>query len=92
MSTIDQNLLHDVTARAANDLIFRKRLLTGGAADAIYEVFGARLPHGHRIRFMERPAGIDTLVVLPEPIAEGELDDEDLEQAAGGDSPPDPTW
>jgi hypothetical protein len=96
MSRLDDHLLKDVTARAATDQVFRKRLLGGGAAEAIYQEFGVRLPDGHRVRFIEKPADVDTLIVLPDHRLPGELDLDDLEQAAGGDGdpppPPPPTW
>lgn len=95
MSTPDnQSLLQEVAARAATDLAFRGRLLTS-PADAIYQAFGVRVPNGHRIRFIEKPADVDTLIVLPDVHAPAELDEEALELAAGGDGdppPPPPVW
>ncbi len=86
-----KTLLKEVTARAATDPAFRQRLLTAPEA-AIYEVFGTRLPPGHRIRFIEKPADVDTLIVLPNVRASGELADDDLDAVAGGGPDDPPTW
>ena len=40
------------------------------------------LPHNYRIRFIERPRELDALIVLP--AMHEELDEDDLEQVAGG--------
>jgi hypothetical protein len=75
------DLLREVIERATTDREFRARLLNDPAA-AIRHAFGVILPHNYRIRFMERPRELDALIVLP---AMGEeLDEEDLEQVAGG--------
>jgi hypothetical protein len=86
-----KKLLHLVTLRATTDPAFRKRLLADPGA-AVYAEFGVTLPGGQRIRFMEKPADVDTLIVLPDPLTPGnELDDDDLDAVAGGDGSPD-TW
>jgi hypothetical protein len=75
------DLLREVINRASTDREFRARLLSDPAA-AIRHAFGVILPHNYRIRFMERPRELDALIVLP---AMGEeLDEDDLEQVAGG--------
>ena len=77
-------ILHEVTVRATTDLEFRKRLLHD-AARAIYDDFGVTIPTGHVLRFLEKPQGVDTLIVLPDfRHPAGELDDDDLEEVAGG--------
>lgn len=88
----DDRLLRDATLRAATDQVFRKRLLTQPEL-AIYDAFGVRLPASHRLRFIEKPADVDTLIVLPDlENGEVELDDDLLDAAAGGeDDPPPPT-
>ena len=79
-----ERLLQEVTARAATDLVFRKSLLTSPEA-AIRDTFGVVIPSDVRIRFMEKPAGVDVLIVLPsiQPPVD-ELDDDDLDAVAGG--------
>ena len=75
------DLLQDVIERAGSDPAFRSRLLADPAA-AIRHAFGVILPHDYRIRFIDQPAELDALVVLPP--ADGRLDEDDLEQVAGG--------
>lgn len=75
------DLLREVIDRASTDREFRTRLLTDPAS-AIRHAFGVILPHNYRIRFMERPRELDALIVLP--AMHEELDEEDLEQVAGG--------
>lgn len=85
MSPPIEHLLQQVAARATTDRAFRERLLIdpGGA---LYAAFGVTLPSGHRIRFVEKPADVDTLVVLPDVLTpSNELDDDDLDAVAGGD-------
>ena len=75
------DLLREVIDRASTDREFRARLIADPAS-AIRHAFGVILPHNYRIRFMERPRELDALIVLP-PMHE-ELDEDDLEQVAGG--------
>ncbi|HEX2080404.1 MAG TPA: NHLP leader peptide family RiPP precursor [Longimicrobium sp.] len=76
------DLLRAVVERATEDREFRARLLADPAS-AIRHTFGVILPYNYRIRFMERPANLDELVVLP-PLGNSELDEDELEQVAGG--------
>lgn len=78
----NDDLLREVIERASVDREFRVRLLAEPVS-AIRHTFGVILPHNFRIRFMERPAELDALIVLP-PVGHGELDEDDLEQVAGG--------
>jgi hypothetical protein len=75
------DLLREVIERASTDREFRARLLADPAS-AIRHAFGVILPHNYRIRFIERPRELDALIVLPS--LEHELDEDDLEQVAGG--------
>jgi len=87
-----ESLLQEVLVRASTDLPFRKQLLTH-PDDAIYEALGVRLPDELRIKFIERPASVDMLIVLPDVHAPGEeLDDDDLDAVAGGTSTTGCTW
>jgi hypothetical protein len=79
-----QRLLDQVLARAATDEVFRRRLLDDPER-ALQETFGVQLPAGYRIRFIEKPRDLDALVVLPDLRDRDELDDDELEHAAGGD-------
>lgn len=77
----NDDLLRDVIERASEDREFRTRLLADPAS-AIRHAFGVILPHNYRIRFIERPRELDALIVLP--AMHQELDEDDLEQVAGG--------
>ncbi len=77
------DLLREVVERATGDREFRARLLSDPAS-AIRHTFGVILPYNFRIRFMERPANLDELIVLPPVAGHSELDEDDLEQVAGG--------
>lgn len=80
------DLLQRVLALSVTDTAFRSRLLTDPEG-AILDAFSVRVPGGYRVRFIEKPAELDALVVLPDPAApEGELDDDDLDLVAGGTS------
>lgn len=57
--------------RAAVDLEFRMRLLTDPRA-ALAEVLGYELPASMRIKFVEKDADVDVMVVLPNLIDEGD--------------------
>lgn len=77
-------LLQQITARAVTDPDFRRKLLADPDR-AVREAFGTPLPAGQRIRFIEKPADVDVLVVLPDPQSAGDaLDDDDLDAVAGG--------
>jgi hypothetical protein len=80
-SNKNDDLLREVIERAGTDRDFRTRLLADPAA-AIRHAFGVILPHNYRIRFIERPRELDALIVLPS--MNQELDEDDLEQVAGG--------
>jgi hypothetical protein len=86
-----EKLLEEITARAETDLVFRKRLLTN-PEPAILDAFRVTLPPGFRIRFIEKPAAVDLLVVLPEAHVPGYLDDDDLDAVAGGTAGSTDTW
>lgn len=83
MSHHREKLIEAVVHRAGSDRVFRQQLLADPAA-AIQAAYGVSLPAGFRVRFIETPADLDVLVVLPDPAAEEELSDDDLEKVAGG--------
>lgn len=76
-------LLQAILHRAKTDVEFRKRLLTA-PAEAIEENFGVRIPHGYRIRFIEKGEDVDALIVLPARGESEELSEDELDQVAGG--------
>jgi hypothetical protein len=81
----EQKILNEVTARAAVDAEYRKRLLAN-PHQAIAEVCGVTPPKDLKIRFIEKPAGVDVAAVLPDLIPNADqLTPEELEAVAGGD-------
>jgi hypothetical protein len=90
MSTAHKEALEQILTRASVDLEFRKALLND-PRQAILDGIGVRIPSSFRVKFIERAKDVDALIVLPDlESADGELDDDDLEAAAGGANP-DPT-
>ena len=83
MSQVQEKLVEAVAYRAGSDRVFRQRLLADAAA-AIHAEYGVTLPAGFRIQFVEKPADLDVMVVLPDFDADEELSDDDLEKVAGG--------
>jgi hypothetical protein len=84
-----QQVLRAVLQRSTVDRAFRRKLLTDPRT-AIEQAFGVRIPDQYRIRFVERDADVDALIVLPDFSADGtdscddELSDSELEHVAGG--------
>jgi hypothetical protein len=76
-----------VLKRASVDREFRAQLLSDPRG-ALAREFGITVPDRYRIRFIERDADVDALIVLPDfdtsPDANGELPDEALERVSGG--------
>ena len=77
--------LDAVLARSEIDAAFRARLLSDPRR-AIADAFDMRVPDDFRIRFIERDADVDALIVLPDlrRPETAELSDSDLEQVTGG--------
>ena len=79
-----EQLLDAILARATRDRSFRSGLLSS-PRQAITSAFGVTIPEQFRIRFIEKDADLDALVVLPEPgRPDGELTEEDLDTVHGG--------
>jgi hypothetical protein len=76
-------LLNNVLSRSATDPAFRAGLLAA-PKETINEVFGIEIPDKFQIRFIEKEAGLDALIVLPDPSPGGELTVDDLETVNGG--------
>lgn len=74
-----------VMARAATDREFR-RLLLVDPRRAIRNAFGVEPPLGLRLRFVEKDADVDLMLVLPDAIDDGEVTAEDLAAISGGAS------
>ncbi|MET0553738.1 MAG: hypothetical protein ABW221_11915 [Vicinamibacteria bacterium] len=84
MSHKEQQALEAVLQRASVDAYFRQRLLDDPRC-AISEAFGVTIPSKFRVKFIEREKDVDALVVLPDfQRPNGELDDQDLDNCAGG--------
>jgi hypothetical protein len=83
----DERILAELKARAAVDLEYRKRLLAD-PHQAITEIAGTAPPKELRIQFIEKPADVDVLAVLPDLAAKDQLSTADLEAVAGGDMCP----
>ncbi|MEO8624657.1 MAG: hypothetical protein ABI625_26480, partial [bacterium] len=80
----DRKTLDAILERASIDSEFR-RLLIADWRRAIHQSFGIVVPQKFRMRFVERDADVDALIVLPDlKHREGELSDGDLENVAGG--------
>lgn len=76
-----------VVTRAALDRHFRLRLLADPYR-AVREGFGVDLPRGLRVKFIEKEAGVDLLVVLPDLVeSTDQLDAEELDAVSGGGEP-----
>lgn len=70
--------------RAAEDAAFRKKLLVDPHA-ALREIGETSVPPGLRVKFVEKAADVDIMIVLPDAIREdGELSEEDITAVAGG--------
>ena len=81
----EQDILNDVQRRATVDRDFRERLLNEPDS-VLAEVTGQGVPEDFTIRFIEKDANTDALIVLPDMVPEtAELSEADLEAVAGGD-------
>jgi hypothetical protein len=88
-----EHALNAVLSRASSDWDFRQQLLVDPVR-ALKDAFGLVLPDPFRIRFVERDADLDALIVLPDFHGGGhvsaELDHDDLEMVNGGCGGPAP--
>jgi hypothetical protein len=85
-----ERLLNAILSRAAVDPAFRTGLLTD-PKQTISAAFNLVIPEQFTVRFIEKPPGLDALVVLPDPRPDGEQFDED-ELAAVNGGQGDPTF
>lgn len=80
----DRKVLAAISARAARDAAFRKRLIED-PHEAILDATGAPVPPDLRIKFVEKDPDIDVMIVLPSvALEDGELCEEDVAYVAGG--------
>lgn len=82
-----EQLLEAILSRSTIDLEFRQ-LLLDQPKPTIHREFGIQVPTDFTIKFIEKEPQVDSLVVLPDFVGDGELDDDDLEQVCGGDGGP----
>lgn len=71
-----------VCASASEDATFHAKAIADPNA-AIKDVTGKDVPAGKKIRFVALE-GADLAFVIPDPVKDAELSDEDLESVAGG--------
>jgi hypothetical protein len=60
-----------------------RRLLLSDPSKAIAQVSGQKMPAGLKIKVIEKDPAYDATFVLPD-LVSGEMNDEELEKAAGG--------
>lgn len=77
-----------ILSRATIDPAFRRGLLEEPRG-ALRSAFGIELPADFRVKFIEKGADLDVLLVLPDPSPGAELSEEELDAVAGGT---DPVW
>lgn len=86
--TSDDAILGQVLQRSATDRAYRTRLIEQPES-VIEEAIGrplSSLPNPVRVKFIEKDANLDALVVLPDFLdPEGNLSDAELEAVAGGE-------
>jgi hypothetical protein len=82
----DDVIFEQILKRSATDAEFRARLISDPAS-AIEETIGvplSTLPRPINVKFIEKEAGVDAVLVLPDFVEEGSLSDAELEAVAGG--------
>jgi hypothetical protein len=82
----DDFIFEQILKRSATDAEFRARLVNDPAS-AIEETIGvplSTLPRPINVKFIEKAAGVDAVLVLPDFVEVGSLSDAELEAVAGG--------
>jgi hypothetical protein len=82
----DDFIFEQILKRSATDAGFRARLVNDPAS-AIEETIGvplSTLPRPINVKFIEKEAGVDAVLVLPDFAETGSLSDAELEAVAGG--------
>ena len=84
VSDREREALRLIAARAATDLDLRQQLLTDPGR-AVLEATGVAIPSTLRVKFIEKDAELDLLIVLPDFAPEdAELSPDELDAVAGG--------
>lgn len=84
MKSLPDSALERIAVRSSQDLEFRRRLLRDPRA-AIEDATGTPVPPDLRIKFVEKDADVDVVIVLPDYLKEeGELTEEEVADVAGG--------
>ncbi len=76
-------LIAKMTKKAMTDAAFRKEVLED-ATKALEKLAGRPLPEGSSLKCIEKDPNYQTTFVLPDLIDEERINDESLEQVAGG--------
>ena len=82
----DDFIFEEILKRSATDAEFRARLINDPAS-AIEETIGvplSTLPRPINVKFVEKEAGVDAALVLPDFVDASSLSDAELEAVAGG--------
>jgi hypothetical protein len=83
-SAEELRVIDSLTTRATTDEAFRKQLLADPRG-SIEQIAGHPLPSDFNIKFIEKDANVDALIVLPDLVAQhSDLSVEELEAVAGG--------
>ncbi|HEX8675421.1 MAG TPA: hypothetical protein VF710_26230 [Longimicrobium sp.] len=82
----DDSIYTEVLTRSSTDRAFRERLVSDpeGALEEVIGVPLATLPRPINVKFIEKEAGYDAVVVLPDFMDVDVLSDAELEAVAGG--------
>jgi hypothetical protein len=82
----DEYIFEQMLKRSATDAEFRARLVNDPTS-AIEETIGvplSTLPRPINVKFIEKEAGVDAVLVLPDFVDASSLSDAELEAVAGG--------
>ncbi len=78
-----EELMAKMTKKAMTDAEFRKEVLAD-ATKALEKLAGKPLPEGSSLKCIERDPNYQTTLVLPDLLDEERLDDDSLQEVAGG--------
>ena len=78
-----EELMAKMTKKAMTDAEFRKEVLAD-ATKALEQLAGKPLPEGSSLKCIERDPNYQTTLVLPDLLDEEKLDDDSLQEVAGG--------
>ena len=87
-NTTEDQIFEEILKRSATDREYRTLLVQqpSAAIEAVTGVPLSTLPKPINVQFVEKGAGVDALIVLPDFMdAEGSLSDAELEAVAGGE-------